>query len=155
MKEMELTKGKVALVDDKDFEWLSQWKWSIFSIGYAGRTEVYKTIYMHRVIANAPKGFVIDHLNGNIRDNRRCNLRICTHAENLHNNRRKRGEHRPQLPKEIIAIRATLKEIGLTQKELAELARVSVSYLGNVLTGRQQLTDWMRGCIYTALKELT
>ena len=35
MKEIPLTKGKVALVDDSDFEWLMQWKWSYASTGYA------------------------------------------------------------------------------------------------------------------------
>jgi hypothetical protein len=34
-KEIELTQGKVALVDDEDFEWLSQWKWQA---SVAGKT---------------------------------------------------------------------------------------------------------------------
>ena len=43
---------------------------------------------MHRVILNTPMGMDTDHINGNGLDNRRCNLRICTHAENISNQRK-------------------------------------------------------------------
>jgi len=52
-----------------------------------------KTIILHRFIMNAPEGKVVDHINGDGRDNRKENLRICTNAENARNcNRPPYGE---------------------------------------------------------------
>lgn len=45
----------------------------------------YHLIKMHRLIINCPDNFVIDHINTNSLDNRRCNLRIITQAQNLQN----------------------------------------------------------------------
>lgn len=45
--------------------------------------------YLHRTIMRAPKGSQVDHINGDRRDNRRCNLRVCTQAQNLWNNGKK------------------------------------------------------------------
>lgn len=87
MKEIPLTQGKVALVDDEDFAWLSQWKWQ-FSAGYAIHSTQYKSWHMHRMIANTPDGMFTDHINGNPLDNRRCNLRICSQRQNLKNRKR-------------------------------------------------------------------
>jgi hypothetical protein len=81
--------GHYAYVDAADYEWLSQWKWHTQG-GYAVRYEKKKLIYMHRQIMDAPKGMVVDHINGNGLDNRRCNLRICTQLQNSQNSRRRR-----------------------------------------------------------------
>lgn len=85
MKKIKLTQGKYALVDDADFEWLNQWKWT------HGHNEAHrnagggKWIKMHRLIMDEPEGMVVDHKNNNRLDNRRDNLRICTQQQNTLN----------------------------------------------------------------------
>lgn len=90
MKTIQLTKGKFAIVDDDDYDWIMKWKWYVNSNGYAVRAirnaSTHKDIRMHREIANTPEGMDTDHINGNKLDNRKCNLRICTRSEN-HRNR--------------------------------------------------------------------
>jgi hypothetical protein len=61
MKKLKLSQGKVALVDDEDYEWLNQWKWFAHkdcNTYYAGRSEKIngsrKQIWMHRAIMNTP-----------------------------------------------------------------------------------------------------
>jgi len=92
-KQIPLTQGKFALVDDEDFEFLSQWKW-LYHKGYAVRNRFigifkkYKKvehICMHRVIVNTPVGKETDHVNGDKLDNRKENLRICTREQNSRN----------------------------------------------------------------------
>lgn len=97
MKAIPLTQGEVALVDDKDYELLNQWKWTLrrcgrtkyaYRMDYTGGQRKYTA--MHRVIMNPPAGMVIDHIDGNGLDNRRANLRICTHNQNLWNRHSKK-----------------------------------------------------------------
>ncbi len=93
MKEIKLTKGYVALVDDSDFGWLSRWNWHAHVVGktaYARRTQkvdgvVYR-VFMHRAIMGLTnREEFCDHINGAGFDNRRENLRVCTHSENQRN----------------------------------------------------------------------
>jgi hypothetical protein len=93
MKKIALTQGKFALVDDEDFEKLSKFKWCANKIGgiyYAVRNDKRtkdgrKTISMHRVVMDSPEGMDTDHKDGDGLNNQKKNLRICTHAENLKN----------------------------------------------------------------------
>ena len=91
MKKIPLTQGKFALVDDEDYEWLSQWKWcAVHARGrwYAVRSYLKKRcLWMHREIMKCPVDKEIDHISGNGLDNRKANLRICTHRENCQNRR--------------------------------------------------------------------
>ena len=94
MKEIPLTQCKVALVDDKYFEFLNQFKWR-FSNGYAARSDIRtkrgrKTILMHRAIMDAPKGVEVDHVNGDKLDNQRSNLRLCNRKWNQEAHRKVR-----------------------------------------------------------------
>jgi hypothetical protein len=92
MKDILLNRGKVAIVDDEDFEWLNQWKWSVNQGGhtfYAERSDRSsgKTLRvgMHRLILGASKGQEVDHKNHDGLDNRRLNLRLCTRSQNCQN----------------------------------------------------------------------
>lgn len=90
MKEIKLTRGKVALVDDADFEWLNQWKWCILQSRklYAQRSRGKGKILMHRLILNTPKELHTDHIDGDGLNNQRANLRVA--------NRQQNGINRPQ-----------------------------------------------------------
>jgi hypothetical protein len=86
MREIQLTKWKVALVDDADFEWLNQWKWSALErkgIFHVKRSEDGKIIYMHRLIFGlSDKNILCDHRDRNGLNNQRDNLRTATRSEN-------------------------------------------------------------------------
>lgn len=91
-REIKLTQGQVAIVDDEDYEQVSKHKW-YFTGGYARRDVgriIRSRIYLHIVIATS-KGLSvnsdIDHINGNRLDNRRSNLRNATRTQNNYNRR--------------------------------------------------------------------
>lgn len=52
---------------------------------YATHQRGGKLTLLHRALTGCPPGMVVDHINGDRLDNRRANLRICTHRENLQN----------------------------------------------------------------------
>jgi hypothetical protein len=98
MKQIPLTQGKFALVDDADLEWLSQYKWRIHKKPggrFYARTSikingVWKTVGMHQLIMGLPEQEV-DHRNRNGLDNQRCNLRECSRSHNQQNTIRPGG----------------------------------------------------------------
>ncbi len=81
--------GLFATVDACDFKRINKYKWCVLSKSgspYAvRRTKDGRMVYMHREIMHAPKGSVVDHRDHNTLNNRRCNLHICTQAENQAN----------------------------------------------------------------------
>lgn len=90
-----------ALVDDRDFKWLSQWAWCVSSSGYVrrsihlgmkdGKAQV-ASMAMHRQINDTPSGMDTDHINGNRLDNRRKNLQSCTRSQNIYNRKKTIGK---------------------------------------------------------------
>jgi hypothetical protein len=94
MKRIALTRGKVALVDDADFEWLRQWKWHALNphpgteTWYAYRATHGKPrrfLLMHREILGTPNGLLTDHRDRNGLNNQRSNLRVANYTQNVCN----------------------------------------------------------------------
>ena len=85
MKKIDLTKGQFAIIDDEDFEKVSQFKWHLGTRGYAIRKDsTRKQVSMHRFIMGFPD-MDIDHKNQNKLDNRKSNFRFCTDLGNSRN----------------------------------------------------------------------
>jgi hypothetical protein len=87
-----LTKGRFAIVDAADYDWLSKYKWHTWvwkKWTYAGCYLNRRNISMHRLIMNPPAGMVVDHIDHNGLNNKRSNLRICTPRQNAFNRKGK------------------------------------------------------------------
>jgi hypothetical protein len=92
VKEVSLSRGLVALVDDEDFAWLSQRKWCATNNGYAIRnvdhgTPDHRMLLMHRALAerwgwDLDQGTQVDHIDRNRLNNTRENLRLVTSSMN-------------------------------------------------------------------------
>ena len=89
MKEISLTQGKFALVDDEDFLPLNRFKWraqktrgKFYAVRDWKKSGKRGTILMHRVIMSAPKTLQVDHRFGDTLDNRKYNLRLATNQQN-------------------------------------------------------------------------
>ena len=102
MKEISLTQGKVAFVDDEDFERLNKFKWYAIKHGntfYAKRHKARlnttrTTISMHREIITFASNKVTDHRDGNGLNNCKANLRSCTQQQNKFNQRMPRKDNK-------------------------------------------------------------
>lgn len=111
-KKIQLTQKRYALVDDDDYDWINQWKWQARKISHTINHELYyaartnyiermngtkkeKYYLMHRLIIGAKKGEIVDHINRNPLDNRKSNLRIVTHRQNMQNRIQKTSSKYP------------------------------------------------------------
>lgn len=87
-REIDLTQGKVALVDDADFEWLSRFNWCAVKTGktfYAVRRDGRHPVLMHRVILSASDDVDVDHRDLDGLNNTRANLRLASRSQNMAN----------------------------------------------------------------------
>lgn len=99
-KEIPLTKGMFALVDDDDFSRVNEYKWCAhqdggrwYSFRYFSKDGQRTFMSLHRFIIGTPVGMETDHINGNGLDNRKCNVRICTRNQNQANKSKSWGKH--------------------------------------------------------------
>ena len=112
MKEIRLTRGMVALVDDEDYDWLTEYNWCASGNKEgspdAGREKrlrqkfvaltnlkvkiengmtAYMPITMHRMLMKAKPNQLVDHIDGNPLNNQKNNLRFATNQQNSWNSR--------------------------------------------------------------------
>lgn len=118
-----LTKGKIAIIDETDFGKVKEYIWLAHRIGkvwYADSTpQKGRTVRMHRLIMDCPKGIEIDHIDGNGLNNRRSNLRYCNRSENCRN--RRTSKNTSAIYKGVSFHRASNKyraKIGINNKHI-------------------------------------
>lgn len=106
MKLLPLTKGLFARVSDEDFERAAAYKWTATcnpnGRRQGGREKWYAVrrgrageparVYLHRWLVGAPRGMVVDHLDGDGLHCERPNLLLTTQRENTQQHRRKMSE---------------------------------------------------------------
>lgn len=94
MKLLKLSQGKQAIVDDEDYSYLANFKWcvnkkngyyQVIRTVYDRDSKKYYKIILARVIMDVPCGMLVDHIYHNPLDNRRFNLRVCNHQQNMSN----------------------------------------------------------------------
>ena len=92
MRRIQLTRGQIALVDNDDYAMVSAVKWYAsrnrdrwYAANRAGPRKAHVTIYLHRLIMNAPSGVEVDHIDGNSLNCQRSNLRLASRSQNACN----------------------------------------------------------------------
>lgn len=95
--EIPLSQGKVAIIDDEDFDLVSGYNWcavkghaSWYAVTNIRRDDGKRgLLLMHRLILGlTDRSTHADHADSNGLNNQRSNLRACTHGENMRNSRR-------------------------------------------------------------------
>lgn len=84
-----LTQNEHAIIDVCDYDKTKDYKWFFTAQGYAGTNINGTGVLLHRHFMNPPDGQVVDHINGDRIDDRRCNLRLVSALENSWNTKAK------------------------------------------------------------------
>lgn len=79
-----LIKNKKVIVDIEDLKLIENNRWYLDRNGYVSSTSKTR-VQLSRMLLNCPDGMLVDHISGNVLDNRRCNLRIVDKRKNAWN----------------------------------------------------------------------
>lgn len=79
------SKNKPFYFDLEDYDLVKEFYWNIDKNGYVVSKKNRKYVKMHRLLLNAKENEEVDHINHNTTDNRKCNLRIVNHSQNMQN----------------------------------------------------------------------
>lgn len=74
---------RTFIIDAEDYPIVSKYKWNSSHNGYA--SSKHESMLLHRLIMKAELGQQVDHINLNVLDNRKCNLRIANNSLNSSN----------------------------------------------------------------------
>jgi hypothetical protein len=156
-KEIPLTQGQVAIVDDCDYEYLSQFKWfahrnkfTWYAQRNSSRANGRQTvIHMHRVILDAPPDLKVDHKDADGLNNIRTNLRLATYSQNNQNKRvslsntsgYKGVSWRKKTEKWVAQINSDGRRLHLGYFESAEEAAAKYDAVARELYGEFALTN--------------
>jgi hypothetical protein len=129
-----LGEGKVAIVDDEDFERVSDYTWYLTQKGYVVHSLDPKTkLWLARFIMRATPGRLVDHRNHNLLDNRKSQLRLATKKEN-NRNQTVRSPRKPRCSSKF-------KGVFWHKRDQAWRAQIGVNrrriWLGNFDTERE------------------
>ena len=84
---MKDSKGKSFTFDLDDLEEVKKYTWQVYTTTnkkqYVRCSFLRKSL--HRFLLNPPKEYVVDHINGDTLNNTRANLRVCSHTQNMRN----------------------------------------------------------------------
>lgn len=149
MKEILLSRGLTAFVDDDDYDRLNKYKWHAHNHKirfYAARSEIKsvggkrdrKIIYMHREVVHPPRDGIIDHINGNGLDNRKSNLRVGDQRQNLQHMQRIRSD----LPHGVLKLR------GRNKYNVRPFFNGKYYWLGSYNTPEEAETVYRVACIF-------
>lgn len=142
-----LTNKQEAIdIDDEDYAIIEGYTWYTDKNGYAvAHDEQHpsrKIVKMHRLLMNPGIGQEVDHKNGIPLDNRRSNLRLCSHSQNGKNKRSSKGSSRfkgvslhKRINKWMASITMNYKKIHLGYFETEEQAAKSYDLKAKELFG--------------------
>ena len=97
-REIPLTKGFVALVDDEDYERVAAFKWQalvcrhlVYGVRTVCNSGKRSAVLLHRFVLGAPADKQVDHRDMDGLNCQKSNLRLCSHSENLRNQPRRKN----------------------------------------------------------------